>query len=83
MTRHEVTGAGRRPSRGRLDIVRETVIAVGGLEPGHDQQVLGDMVRQLAGAQLLVSPGLEGYIDISDGATEGVGILRGQGAQVL
>jgi hypothetical protein len=47
---HKVPDAGRRPAGDRLDIVRQAIIAVGGMEAGHSQQVLEDMVRPLAAA---------------------------------
>ena len=68
VTRHKVTDAGRRPAGDRLDIVCKAIIAVGGMEAGHGQQVLEDMLRQLAAAQLLVPPLLQGHIHIPDGA---------------
>jgi hypothetical protein len=75
VTGHKVTHACRGPSDDRLDIVRETIIPVGGMEAGHSQQVLEDMVRQIAAAQFLVSPLLQWHLDIGDGATEGVRIF--------
>ncbi len=54
--RHKLTDAGCGPSCDRLDIVGETIITVGGVEARHGQQVLENMVRQIAAAKLLVSP---------------------------
>jgi hypothetical protein len=45
--RHKGTGAGRWPAGDRLDIMRETIIPIGGMELGHSQQVLEDMVRHM------------------------------------
>ena len=68
MLRGKVTDTRRRPSCDRLDIVRETIIAIGGVEAGHGQEVLEDMLGQIAAVQLLVPPLLQWYIDISDGS---------------
>jgi hypothetical protein len=40
------------------------------MEAGHGQQVLEDMVRQIAAAKLLVSPLLQWHINIGDASTE-------------
>src|SRR5215831_7846995 len=62
--RHKVMDAGRRLASDRLDIVRQAIIAVGGMEVGHGQQMLENVIRQLAAAQLLVPPLLQGDIHI-------------------
>ena len=83
MLRHKVTDARRGPPRDCLDIVRETIITVGGMEVGHRQEVLEDMVGQIPAAQFMVAPLLQRYIDISDGPTERVGIFRRQAMHAL
>src|SRR5207249_1065152 len=47
---HKVPHARGPPSRDRLDVVRETIVMVGGVEARHGQQVLEDVVGQLAPA---------------------------------
>jgi hypothetical protein len=47
VTRNIVSGARRGPSCDQLDIVRKTIIAVGGMEARHRYQMLEDMVRQI------------------------------------
>jgi aspartyl-tRNA(Asn)/glutamyl-tRNA(Gln) amidotransferase subunit A len=54
--RDKVTGAGCWPSRYSLDILRKAIISVRSMETGHREQVLKDMVGQIALAQLLVAP---------------------------
>ena len=83
MVRHKVTDARRGPPRDCLDIVRETIITVSGMEAGHCQEMLEDMVGQIAAAQFLGAPLLQRYINISDGPTECVGIFRRQAVHVL
>jgi hypothetical protein len=61
VTRNIVSGARGGPSCDRLDIVCKTIIAVGGMESRHCQQMLEDMVRQIATAKLLVPPLLQGH----------------------
>src|SRR5215468_6215596 len=68
VSRHKIPDAGRRPADDRLDIVCEAIVAVGGMETGHSQQMLEHVVWQLAAAQLLVPPLLQGHIHIGDGA---------------
>ena len=46
-------------------------------------KVLEDVVGQMAGAKLLVSPLLERHVDIGDGSTQCGGILRRHGVHVL
>jgi len=55
-----------------LDIVREAIISIGGMESGHSEQVLKKMVRQIAAAKLLVPPLFQRDINIGDGSTERV-----------
>src|SRR4051794_8871831 len=50
---HEVTDAGRRLAGDRLDIVREAIIPIGGMELGHDQHMRQDIVRQVVEVRLL------------------------------
>src|SRR5262249_41976441 len=49
---HKVTDAGRRSAGDRLDIVREAIIPIGGMELGHGQHMRQDIVRQVAEARL-------------------------------
>ena len=72
MTRNKVAATCRRPSGDRLDIVREAIISIGGMEAGHSEQVLKKMVRQIAAAKLLVPPLFQRDINICDGSTERV-----------
>ena len=81
--RDEVTDACRGPSRDRLDVVRKTIVAVVGMELGHGQQVVEDVVRQTASSKLPVSPLLQRHIDVSDGSAEGIGIFRRHGLHVF
>ena len=83
MARHKVTDAGGRPAGYPLDIVGQTIVTIGGMEPGYSLHMMGNMVRQIAPAQLLVPPDFQGHIDIGDGFTECGGIFRGQALHVL
>src|SRR6185369_11522485 len=83
VTRYKVADACRWPSRDRLDIVGETIIPIGGMEPGHGQQVLEDMAGQIAAAKLPVPPFFEGHIDVGDGAAESLRIFRCHAMHVL
>jgi hypothetical protein len=71
------------PSRDRFDIVRESIISIGGMETGHGEQVLKNMVGQIAAAKLLVPPLFQWDINIGDGSTERGGIFSRHGMHVL
>src|SRR5262249_6583283 len=71
------------PSRDRFDIVRETIISIGGMEAGHGKQVLKNMVWQIAAAKLLVPPLFQWDINIGDGSPERGGIFSRHGMHVL
>jgi hypothetical protein len=45
--RNKITSTHRGPPCDCLDIVRETIITVGGMEASYGRQVLEDMVRQI------------------------------------
>jgi hypothetical protein len=47
MARHKVTDAGRRPAGNYFNIVRQTIITIGGMEPGHGRQVLEEWLDKL------------------------------------
>ena len=68
--RDEVAAVCRSPSRYRFDIMRETIISIGGMEPGHSEQVFKNMLGQIAVAKLLVPPLFQRDINIGDGSTE-------------
>jgi hypothetical protein len=76
MTRHELLGARWRSPGDCLYILRETIITAGGMETGHGQQVIEDMLGQIAAVQLFIKPLLHRHIDIGDGSAERPGILR-------
>src|SRR5262249_34685025 len=54
--RHEVVYTGRGTADDYLDVVGEAVVAVGGVQLRHRQQVLKDVLRQAPRPQLLVTP---------------------------
>jgi len=45
MLRNKIVHAQGGPSRDRLDIVTDAIIAVGGVQAGHRQQMVDDMLR--------------------------------------
>jgi len=47
-----------------------------GVKAGHGQEVLKEMLGQIAPAQFLVTPVIERRIDVRDGPTECVGAFR-------
>ena len=70
VTRDEVAAACRVPSRYRFDIMRETIIPIGGMEAGHSEQVFKNMFGQIAATKLLVAPLFQRDINIGDSSTE-------------
>jgi len=70
VTRNEIAAVGRAPSRYRFDIMRETIISIGGMEAGHSEQVFKNMFGQIAAAKLLIPPLLQWDINIGDGSTD-------------
>jgi hypothetical protein len=83
LSRDEVTDALRRPPGDCLDVMRQTIITVGGMEAGHGPEMFEYMVGQIAAAQLLVAPLLQRYIDVSDGSAERRGKLPRHTSHVL
>src|SRR5215831_15927330 len=81
--RHKVTNARRGPSDDCLDIVRETIITVSGMEAGHGQEVSREMVGQIVCANYLVAPTIEWYINVPDGSIECRGIFRCDATHIL
>jgi len=73
----EVTVAAAARDRGDLEV------GSGGMESRDCQQMLEDLVRQIATAKLLVPPLLQGQINVSDDATERGGIFRRVDRHVL
>jgi len=71
VTRDEVAAACCGTSRDRVNIVRETIISIGGVEAGHAKQVLKNLVRQIAAAKLL-PPLFQWDINIGNSSTERV-----------
>src|SRR6266508_3756410 len=63
--------------------MRETIISIGGMEAGHSEQVLKNMVGQIAAAKFLVPPLFQWDINIGDGSTERGGIFSRHGMHVL
>ena len=83
MSRGKVTDARCGPPGDCLDVMRQTIITVGGMEAGYGHDMFEEMVGQIAAAQLLVAPLLQRYINVGDGLTERVGKLRGHASHVL
>ena len=61
----------------------EAIIAVGGMQPGHRQQVLKDMAPAVRMNAAPVAPLLQRHIDIGDRPAEGFGVFRRHGPHVL
>ena len=70
------TNARRRPAGDSRDIVRETITTVSGVEAGHGQEMFKEMLGQIVPAHFLVTPLIERHIEVRDGSTECVGVLR-------
>src|SRR5215470_11627246 len=73
--RHKIANACCGPSDERLDIVREAIITISGVEAGHGQEVLRDMTGQIVCTHDLIAPLIERHIDVRDAPTEGHGIF--------
>jgi hypothetical protein len=68
--RNKIAHAQRGPSRDRLDIVSDAIVAVGGVQVGHREQMVEDMLRQVALAQLPITPLLQRHVNIADGSVQ-------------
>jgi hypothetical protein len=55
LSRDKVTDARRGPPGDCLDVMRQTIMTVGGMKAGHSQQMFEYMVGEIAAAQLLVT----------------------------
>lgn len=72
----------RRSSEDILDVRRQPVIRVGGVQMPHRQQMFEDVLRQMASAQFF-GPRLDRHVDIRDLAPQCLAVLGGEGVQIL
>ena len=72
----------RRSSEDILDVRRQPVIRVGGVQMPHRQQMFEDVLRQMASAQFF-GPRLDRHVDIGDLAPQCLAVLGGEGVQIL
>jgi hypothetical protein len=66
MTEHESLRACRRSPEDCLYIVRQTIIATGSMQMSHGEQMLQNMLREIATAKFLIPPFVHWHINIGD-----------------
>jgi hypothetical protein len=81
--RNEITNACCGPSDDCLDVVREAIITISGVEAGHGQEMFRDMVGQIVCTHNLVAPFIERHVDVPDGPAKCLGIFRRDAMHIL
>ena len=73
--RYEVVHRGCGPSCDHFHIVRDSIVAVRGVQLRHRLQMMEDVVGQIALAQF-VAPLLEWYVDVTNRFAQRAGVFR-------
>jgi hypothetical protein len=66
-----------------IDVVREEIITISGVEAGHGQEMFRDMVGQIVCTHNLVAPLIERHVNVPDGPVECLRIFRRDAMHIL